>query len=498
MRAARRTPHRSRPAARPLWLSLYLPGLPLEALGQGGRIPPPAAVVEARGVRAWLVACDQEALAHGLRTGMALDTACALAPTLRILWRDAQAERSALEGLALWAGQFTSFIHPVPPRGLLLEVGASLTLLGGLERLRGRVRGESRTLGYNPCLAVAPTPLGAWLLARSGREACVTALSALPGCLARVPLSALDLEAETLAALTGMGLRTFGDCCRLPRADLARRLGPELVRTLDRALGKRADPRRPWVAPPRFERRLFLPAAVTQVEALLFAAHRLLLELTGFLVARESGVQALTLELHRRGKSAIPITFERVAPTRDAQHLLTLLRERLMRLELAAASEGVEALCLRAENLQPLAPRNLDLFADASRVDNVDTAWIERLQARLGSPAVHGLMTVPDHRPEQAWRACPPGESAPPVVPPAVRPLWLLPRPRPLETVNGTPWLGGALRLHARPERIESGWWDDGAIARDYFVAQNPEGATFWIYRTRRGDPRWFLHGVFG
>lgn len=493
-----RAPHRSRSAARALWLSLYLPDLPLEALSRGGRIPPPAAVVEARGARTWLVACDTAALARGLRVGMALDAACALVPALRILRRDEPAERAALEGLALWAGQFTSLVHLVAPRGLVLEVGASLTLLGGLKRLHARVLGESRALGYTPRLAVAPTPLGTWLLARAGVQQCVTALSALPGCLAEVPLSALDLPAETRAALTEMGLRTFGDCRRLPRADLARRLGPELVHTLDRALGKRADPRRPWIAPPRFERRLSLPGPVTEVEALLFAAHRLLLELAGFLAGRGSGVQGLTLELQRRGKPAIPLVLELVAPARDPQHLSSLLRERLMRLELGAGSEGIEALCLRAEDLQPLAPQNLDLFAGDTRAGRAGTAWIERLRARLGAPAVYGLTAIPDHRPERAWRACAPAESTLPVMASAARPLWLLPHPRPLETVNGAPWLGGALRLHARPERIESGWWDGGAVARDYFMAQNPEGETFWIYRERHGEPRWFLHGVFG
>lgn len=483
-----------------LWLSLYLPNLPLEALCRGGPIPRPAAVTEGRGARTWLVACEREALARGAYPGMALDAACALIPALRVLRRDARAERSALEGLALWAGGVTSCVSLMPPQGLLLEVGGSVRLFGGLERLGARVRAESRALGYRVHLAVAPTPLGAWLLARSGLEGCVTERSALAGRLAPVPVAALGLPEAIRKALTEMGLRTFGDCARLPRDGSVRRLGPELADMLDRALDRAPDPREPWTLPPSFERRLSLPAPVAEVEAVLFATHRLLLELAGFLTARAGGVQRLELELRRHDGACTPVSLDLVAPTRDVQHLLGLLRERLMRPESFAAGEAVEAIGLRAKEMMPLAPCNLELFGPVPAAGgNVPgAAWLERLQARLGVHAVRGLAAVPDHRPERAWRCCEPGETTPPAAMPPPRPLWLLPQPHPLRMVNGAPWLDGVLRLRPRPERIESGWWDGEEVARDYFVAQNPGGEIFWIYRERSREPRWFVHGVFG
>ncbi len=53
------------------------------------------------------------------------------------------------------------------------------------------------------------------------------------------------------------------------------------------------------------------------------------------------------------------------------------------------------------------------------------------------------------------------------------------------------------LTLLAGPERIESGWWDGAAEARDYFVAADAEGRRFWIFQEREPTPTWFLHGVF-
>ena len=79
------------------------------------------------------------------------------------------------------------------------------------------------------------------------------------------------------------------------------------------------------------------------------------------------------------------------------------------------------------------------------------------------------------------------------------RPLWMLPEPRPLAIDRGRPLCEGPLTLLEGPERLETGWWDDAGIARDYFVACNPRGMHLWVFRNRgaKGEA-WFLHGMFG
>ena len=79
-----------------------------------------------------------------------------------------------------------------------------------------------------------------------------------------------------------------------------------------------------------------------------------------------------------------------------------------------------------------------------------------------------------------------------------VRPVWLLEEPRMLREVGSKPhYEAQPLAVVAGPEIIETGWWD-GDIKRDYFVAQTPALATYWIYRERRAPYAWYLHGVFG
>lgn len=485
-----------RGALRGRWLGIDLPLLALEALGRESDTPGALAVIEDSG---HVIACNARAAACGIVAGMSGRAAYALATDLEVLERNETLEADALEALAAWAGQFTSLVSLVVPRMVLLEVGASERLFGGIERLLSIVRDGVRRLDYRARFAVAPTALGACLLSRAGLQPVVDR-DALAGTLAKVPVECLALDEDVTTALRAMGLRTFGDCCRLPRDGLARRVGPRVVELLDRALGKIPDPRAPYVALPCFERRLPLPAPACTVDAVLFPLHRLVHELTGFLAARDAAVRGLDLTLFHRGSPPSRITITLLMPGRDPRHLLDVLAERLGRLRLP---EAVQEVALASRDICAAVPRNLDFFpgADASRASW--TCLLERLRAHLGDDSVRMLETVADHRPERAWRSRMAGgrragrrvEHAVPGGGP--RPLWLLAEPEPLRAPADTPVLDGVLRLVSSAERIESGWWDGADVARDYFIACNTAGEHFWVFRERRAPGRWYLHGVF-
>ena len=82
--------------------------------------------------------------------------------------------------------------------------------------------------------------------------------------------------------------------------------------------------------------------------------------------------------------------------------------------------------------------------------------------------------------------------------PAVLRPLWMLETPRPLDDDGPAPAYRGVLCLESEPERIETGWWDDEGIARDYYTAINPRGLRLWIFRDRSPGAPWYLHGYFG
>ena len=472
-----------------MWIAIRLPQLPLEIFLRGSSTPEPFALEE----RHRVFACDRKALARGVRTGMAVSAALALAPQLRIAPRDPAAETEALLGVAGWAAQFTPGVALEFPDCVLLEVSGSLKLFGGLEPLLSRLRGGLKEMGWSTALAVAPTPRAAFWIVLAGKREFIGSMAELEPALAALPAGIFCRNDETLAALEAIGVRTLGELRALPREGVARRFGQGLLDEIDRGLGRLPDPRIFFVPPARFRAAIELPAEVTQAEALLFAARRLIVQLAGFLAARSSGVQRFVLRLGHRNRAATEIAIGLVAPSRDAEHFTLLLRERLSGLALA---EPVRELGLQADDLVPLAGSNLGLLLEQGKPPGDWGHLIERLRARLGAEAVRGIAGRAEHRPERAGAIAELGVKQM-QLDFGERPFWLLDRPKPLAEINAVPHHDGRLELLVGPERIESGWWDDDEVARDYFVARTQNEALVWIYRERHGEGGWYLHGVF-
>jgi len=384
-----------------------------------------------------------------------------------------EAEPEALAAAATWLGQFTPRVTLEPPDGVAAEVQGSLRLFGGIGRLKARLRSGLVELGFEASIAFAATARAAlWRAAGGG-----------------VPLEALPVEMtgaaeDALALLRGLGIRTIGELMRLPRDGIALRFGRALLADLDRALGKIPEPRAYFVPPARFCVRLELPAQVTQADGVLFAARRLLAQLEGFLAARQAGVRGFTLSMEHSDAPPTRMTVNLAAPSRQASHFLVLVREQLQRVPLGAPAE---AIALEAEALEPLPGAAAALFRDARTAGEDWTRLVERLAARLGGGAVHGLAVHSEHRPERAWRSTEPLAGATAAIEvPGPRPLWLLESPRRLGE--------GEFALLAGPERIESGWWDGDEARRDYYIARSGDGSLAWIYRAADG---WYQHGIF-
>lgn len=389
-----------------------------------------------------------------------------------------------LERLACWAGCFTPRLTLVPPRTLLLEVGGCRRLFGGLDRLERQVAKGLAEQGADAVLAFALTPQAAlWRAEGGGNE------------LDALPVACLSWPGDTAARLDRFGLRTLGEVRRLPAAALGRRLGREAMTLIARAYGELPDPRPDYVFPLVFELAQELPAPVEHAAALLFVARRLTAALSGWLSVRQAGLRECELRITHRGRPATVLTLRFATLTRDGGRLERVLRERLDRLFLPAPAETI---VLKATTVESLAGRSGDLFGDfgADRFP----ALLERLRSRLGEARVQGLGLVPAHRPECASRNTPAdaaGMSFP------CRPLWLLARPEPLTERRGRPHRrGGPIRLLAGPERIESGWWDQGEGVgdqrRDYFIGLTADARWAWIFRELRSPGGWFLHGWFG
>ena len=474
-----------------LWTCLHFPDLCLQAFQRGAVDASPAAVGSLSN-RPDVLACNSRAADLGLAPGMSVAAALALAPDLMIHLRDESAENGALKAIATWAGQFTPTVSIASPHGVLLEVGTTLAYFRGLANLVNRMESGARDLGWDAVLATAPTPAGALLLARAGLQVHTRDGGRLKEHLNALPLAFLENAQPSLDVFHILGISTIEDLLKQPAEGVARRFGQALLDEIRRAAGDLPDPVPIFVPPECYKNRIELPSPVIDCEALLFPLHRLVMELAGFLRARGHGVTRLTVEFVHEDATPTRLAIG-LACTRDTEHILRVLRERLRRETLP---DRVEAVVLESSEVAPLNSTNQEFFPGAVKAIENHTQLIEKFCARLGEDAVRKLQPREDHRPELAWCHVeidsPPGKisNAAPAIG-AARPLWLLPEPRRLPGNAAA----HSLTFVSGPECIEAGWWDGGDLARDYFIAHNTRGETCWIYRDRQGQ--WFLHGLF-
>src|SRR5688572_26863106 len=229
-----------------LWIALYLPELPLQLLQRAGDDNAACAVIEGPVTRPLIRCANTAARESGVMPEMTVAAARALNGKLRVIPHDEAMDAEALHGLAMWAGQFTPNIMLHKGEGLLLEVSTTLQMHHGLKTLLARIRSGVKELGYFAEPGVAPTALAAWWLAKARciglKVRMCTEPSQIMERLSNVPLALLDWPRELLTTLHTLGVRTLGQCLKLPRDGFIRRFPAQRRLELDRAIGEAPDP----------------------------------------------------------------------------------------------------------------------------------------------------------------------------------------------------------------------------------------------------------------
>ncbi|MES2681878.1 MAG: DNA polymerase Y family protein [Pseudomonadota bacterium] len=479
-----------------LWLTLEFPALGREAVTADAKI----AVIASHGSHRWLIAPLAVDTGKSLAAGTSLADARARLPDLLLLPRQPEAEQEALQALAHRVYRFGSPVvaetigplepYAVPRWRVSVEIGASLSLFGGVEPLREAVLQALLENDSSARHGIAPSRSAAALLAFVGDTEPCLQVSALRHRLSALPLASLPLPAKLLRGLQGVGLQQLGALFSLPRATLLQRFGRPLSDELDRLLAQRAEPFTAIEPPPVFAARYELHGQIENIETLLFPLKRMTQRFAAYLSARAVTCTQCLLELHHDEGAATRIPLQLLSPGREAERWFEILRERLYR---APPDRAVRELYLRADDFLPLTGSQAALF-ETHRLSRERQAMLEKLMARYGAGGLWQPALGADHRPEQAWRAGPVATekmldrtagASPLPASRARRPLWLLPQPRPI--ANPAP--------DDLPERIETGWWDGAPARRDYHRVRLG-GRSAWVYRDLDSN-RWHLQGLW-
>jgi protein ImuB len=535
--------------------ALWVPDFLLQALRRSTPelAEAPLAIAAGPLPRDEVVVVSAEAAELGVRSGMTAAQARQVAPAALVRVTPEAAAAAADEATTDAAGGFSPRIRRHAPGEVLLDVGGLTPRFGSEERIAHELLRACRHVGLDGRVGIAASVGVARVATRSGELTVVR-----PGeertFMAPLPLALLYAGFEPTPETTGMlerwGLATAGDLARLPRREVALRLGQEGVVLHRLACGEETAAFIPDPVREVLREGVEVDYPVGALEPFLFLMSGLLSRLERRLELRGEGFSEVLLELHLEGGGHREHRLKLVAPTREVPAVLALVRLQLEANPPGAPVEGVAALVTpgRVRLTQG------SLFGAPVPAPGKLSTALARLAALVGPDRV-GAPDLPDtHRPG-VFAVLPfaPGEDRGPgtgvrdwngvgaalaaargwvgertdavagggkprpydntkrggadrtpdheTLVPVLR-AFRPPRQAQVVAVGGRPvtarvdGMGGQVVGWAGPYRFVGEWWGDQPYAREDFDVATADGSLLRIYFDRLRH-RWFADGVY-
>ncbi len=464
--------------------------------------------------RGRVVDCTLTAAACGVRPGMTLVQAQAVAVEARTVFDDPAADAR------VWAEVLEALDAASPivedgglGRAFVEMHGIAGDSAGWLAAVRGALAGFDFPvrLGFGPNRFVAHA--ATW---RGDNLVCAGDPAEF---LAPLPIElALDASIPSRAAaratmrerLRLLGVTTLGELAALPHGPFVRRFGIEAARWHDLARGIDDRPLEPRRRALRVDRALYGEGEASSQEQVLFALRTLVGWVVDDLSAAGKRAGRLVLQLECEDGETREVSTRVAQPTALPTTLFELLRARLEGVVLTAPVTGLR---LAAEELASGGVA-LSLFAASDPDPDAIGVVLARLDAALGEGKALRARVVDGPRVERRFTLEPftvealatKGPQPEPAPLPAAATLQLRlvePRPVDVRAIDGAPRFVGSppqpVVEFAGPWRIEENWWTratgEGApLARDEYDVCLDDGA---LLRIARDGTAWSVRGVY-
>lgn len=342
--------------------------------------------------------------------------------------------------------------------------------------------------------------------------------------LEKLPIAAARIPIADTAVLSQLGILNLKQLFHLPSEDLPSRISKEAVLRLRQIRGiedelitaiPEADPiTATWASE--------YPA--TSMPEMQQVLEHLVKDIAEQMRRRCVGAIRLTCRLKTDEGVVVPLIAEMVKPVQSAEELIDVLFLRLEFLRL----QPTDSVKVRATVAPLPVARQQDLFSPSEHIEPTEelAAVVNRISNRLGKESLLTAEFTTSPVPENSLHLRPLiengkyiassniddrlAELVTPETPQAEKrsarnvPLRLLANAVMLGAKNSDPlstefrWNGKtyAVSCATRSERIQTDWWNDVAVHRDYYRVTTQCGSTFWVYFDLIGES-WYLHGVF-
>jgi len=446
--------------------------------------------------------------------GMTTNHAQLLIPTLEIQERQSVLEQEKLTSLAHWAYQFTSLVS-IHDQAILLEIGKSIKLFNGLNRLLNLITHDLKRFYMGACLGLSHTPQAALLVSfnkPSTDLSCVDASGNLfLAELHRAQIEHLAIESKSIKQLRHCGFINLGDLSDISNNQLGNRFGVEFLNYLDRLYGRVPDVQEAVIPPETFTANIDFAEPISNITWITQQLERLLVNLCAFIRLRQLVCQRFTWHFYdekNRCIQSITISLSQQSGT-QASHVnanadrtlaLSMLELTQLKIDTVKFSWSISRIELLSKHFVAKQLFYNDLF-DPKPDQQAFTQLLDKLVNRLGRSSVLQLQChdeqLPEHRnnPSTLDRVL---ATQTPIPVPAHQlkdqPLWLLSEPQ-FISKKAQPDYQGPLQIIHGPDRIVSHWWSN-LQSRDYYIARQRNGRLLWLFFNRK-QRAWFLHGLF-
>jgi protein ImuB len=461
--------------------------------------------------RMTIVSASVAAELQGAAAGMAVADAKAIIPSLQVFDEKPGRAAKLLKGLGEWCIRFTPIVAIDNQDGLILDISGCAHLWGAEQDYLKEIVSRLHSKGYDVRGAIADTIAAAWGVCRFGKATPIVEPCGHMEALLPLHAAALRLEPLVLQRLQKLGLYQIGSFIGIPRSNLRRRFGENLLLRLRQALGQEEESIKPIVLLAAYQERLPCMEPIRTANAIGIAIQRLLETLCKRLQAEGLGIRTATLKAYRIDGKVEQVAIGTNRATFNTGHLYKLLELKISQIKPAL---GIELFTLEATKIEELDPVQEKLWAAKPAMEDTAVAeLLDRLEGKVGSGTIHRYLPEEHYWPERSIKLASSIAEKTALIWPTdrPRPTQLLSRPEAIQVTAPIPDYPPMLfrykgKVHPikkadGPERIEREWWMDAGEHRDYYTVEDEAGQRYWLFRsghyTEDHAHQWFIHGFF-
>jgi protein ImuB len=444
----------------------------------------------------------------GLHAGMIVADAKVTLPDVQVFNDKIGLEEKVLNKLSLSCIKYTTVDLP---DGLILDATGCTHLWGSEEKYLKDILNKLKGIGFHVRAAMADTIGTAWAISRYGKIKAIIKSGEQVEALMPLPPFALRIDSKVTGRLQKLGLSKIETFMNMQRSVLRRRFGEQFLLRLDQAIGNKEEIIKPVIPVDPYTERLPCLEPVQTASGIEIALLKLLEILCKRLQKEGKGLRAAIFKGYRVDNKIEKIQICTNHSSNNIKHLLKLFEIKIATIEPAL---GIELFTLEGLNIEHIESSQQTFWTMNSSLECREVAeLLDNLESKFGSNIIHRYLPDEHHLPERSIKFADSLKDKPKTEwrTDKLRPIQLLHQPQLVQVTAPIPdyppmYFKYKNKLHKvvkadACERIESEWWLDGGLSRDYYIVEDEEGKRYWLFRLGHYEvdkkPLWFIHGFF-